>query len=407
MSGVAVFSLNFRNSSLEERARIRVGTEDIQTLILESLQIEGIRGAVPLETCNRIEYFVSYADSTALKALEALLLRFHQGAEFSRLVGHDSIRHLFSLVSGLDSMVIGEAQIAGQVKAAYHNSLELGHTDRALNRLFNRAFFVSKRVRSSTQIGVGSVSVASIGIRLAEQIVGDLSNAKIVLIGAGEMGRLALSYLSTRKVKDVLVFNRTFKRAWDLANGFAFSARNFSELPGALQEADLIISAVSGGILLNLGEFNSAGYGSGKCILDLSFPRSVAPEVGNIDGVYLYGIDDLRGVSEQNRSEREQGRSAGEQIVESEVDRYVGESVHDELGVLSSWMEEELSRVELLFRRELLKSGAFNAEALQAVLEAFQPAIRSAAARLLHPQRLEIRLKGQGAHNTGRPKSEK
>jgi glutamyl-tRNA reductase len=348
-----------------------------------------LRGVVQLETCNRVEFIISADSPEGVRELEDRL------PGFSKLVDRDALRHLFKVVSGIDSMVIGEAQIAGQVKSAYYDALERGLTDRELNRVFHRAFFVSKLVRSSTRIGWGSVSVASLGVRLAEQVVGDLSGCRVLLLGAGEMGRLVLQHLLARGAADLVLLNRTVEKAYELARRYPVSVRQMQDLERLLPEADVVISSVTpgSGYILSAGQLSLLQPERTRCVLDLSFPRSVDPRLRELEGVYLYGIEDLRDLSEENRQQREASREEAEGIIEEEVYRFCDEQTHLELSDFEGWIRGEIDREEQRLRRNFVKSG-LSAEAIGQSVELVRPALEALARRLIHDRRAQIRERG-------------
>lgn len=384
-SRITIFSASHWTSSLAEREAL-IALGDIPKGLLE----QGLlRGVVQLETCNRVEFIISADSPEGVRELEDRL------PGFSKLVDRDALRHLFKVVSGIDSMVIGEAQIAGQVKSAYYDALERGLTDRELNRVFHRAFFVSKLVRSSTRIGWGSVSVASLGVRLAEQVVGDLSGCRVLLLGAGEMGRLVLQHLLARGAADLVLLNRTVEKAYELARRYPVSVRQMQDLERLLPEADVVISSVTpgSGYILSAGQLSLLQPERTRCVLDLSFPRSVDPRLRELEGVYLYGIEDLRDLSEENRQQREASREEAEGIIEEEVYRFCDEQTHLELSDFEGWIRGEIDREEQRLRRNFVKSG-LSAEAIGQSVELVRPALEALARRLIHDRRAQIRERG-------------
>lgn len=386
-SSIFVFSASHRTSSLTEREEL-LSLKGVPRELAEKGQI---RGVVTLETCNRIEFIVSSDSEDGLRELELRL------SGFSKLVGRDALRHIFRVVCGMDSMVVGEAQIAGQFKSAYYLALEEGLTDRELNRVFHRAFFVSKLVRSRTRIGWGSVSIASLGVRLAEQVVGSLTACRVLLLGAGEMGRLTLQHLMSKGAEDVVLLNRTAERAYELARRYPISVRQIGDLEKLLPEADVVISTVatSANYILTSQQFLRSQERT-RCLLDLSFPRSIDPDLTQLDGVYLYGIEDLRELSEENRQQREQSREAADRIVEEEVLRFIDEHTHLELSEFESWVRGEIDREEQRLRRNFVKKG-FDAEVIGESVELIRPALEALAKRLIHDRRAEIRQRGNSA----------
>jgi len=392
-----IFSASHQASSLAEREAFALSAEEKAALVRNLLEIPEVFGVVPLETCNRVEYVVAISKNEAADLVEKTLRASNPKAPFSRLFGVDALRHLFRVAAGLDSMVLGEAQIAGQLKSAYYESHAAGWTDSSLNRLFHRAFFVSKRVRSSTKIGWGNVSVASLGVKLSRQIVGELGEAKVLVIGAGEMAELVSRHLLSQGARDLVIASRTPERAWSLAQRVGASAQPMEHLPSLVERADVIVSAVTthGSYVLTRAIVESIVADRGKCILDLSFPRSIDPEIVELDGLYLYTIEDLRELSQQNLHGREASRGEAETVVDEEVARYLSEAVHEELGEFSQWVKNEVDREERRLRRSLVRQGV-DAESLGVLTTELRQGLDALAARLVHGKRVEIRKRGRG-----------
>jgi len=233
---LVIFTANHRTATLAQREELSLSS---QAGLVNQLK-ELAHGVVAVETCNRIELILSVTDSSAVAELERRLTQFfpsNSWSSFSRLVGDSAIRHLFRVVSGLESQVIGEAQIAGQVKKAYYNALEAKQTDTLINRAFHQAFNVSKLVRTKSQIGRGSVSIASLGAKLCEQIVGSISQRRVLVIGAGDLAELTLKHLSQRGLKELSVVNRTAEKSFELAKKFGGRSFSWDKLKSEIADA--------------------------------------------------------------------------------------------------------------------------------------------------------------------------
>jgi glutamyl-tRNA reductase len=276
----------------------------------ESLRSDcGCAEAVMLATCNRVELYAAARDTVTTEQVAHCLARreatpIEDGSGFYRYEGEESVRHLFRVVCGLDSIVIGETEILGQVKKAYALARESGSAGPLLHRLFQRAFHVAKQVRSRTEITRGSVSVASVVVDLAVKIFCDLAQRKVLLLGAGEMSERTARALRARGVSDIRVSNRSFERAQRLAASVQGRAVAFQHWPNECREIDILISSTAAQELLLtpaiLGPMIRERWERPLFIIDAAVPRNVAPSVNKMDGVFLYDIDALQSIAEQS-----------------------------------------------------------------------------------------------------------
>jgi glutamyl-tRNA reductase len=252
------------------------------------------------------------------KALEEALFILH---------GSEAVRHVFRVASGLDSMVLGEPQILGQIKDAFDFSLKNKATGALLNKLMKKTFSVAKRTRTETGIGKGAVNISYAAVELAKKIFDDLSTKTFLLIGAGEMGELAAKHLINNGVKDVIVTNRTYERAEKLAAEFNGRAVRFEEYMQELKHIDIIISAVDvrKHILTkeDIHGVMKARKQKPVYIIDISDPRSIDPEIDKLDNVYRFDIDNLRGIVDVNEEERKKEAEKADEIVTSEVETFL------------------------------------------------------------------------------------
>jgi glutamyl-tRNA reductase len=291
----------------------------------------GCAEALILPTCNRVEVYGA-ADATigteqivrCLAEVESKTIE--DAGAFYRYEGEDCARHLFRVVSGLDSMVIGETEILGQAKQAYENARASGNAGPLLHRLFQRAFRAAKQVRSRTEITRGAVSVGSVAVELAVKIFGDLSKRKVLLLGAGETSERTARALISRGVTDIRVSNRSLERAETLAAVVRGRAVPFTEWSGQCAEIDILISSTAAdeplltpGILSPLIRER---LDRPLFIIDIAVPRDVAPEVNEMDGVYLYDIDSLQSIAAQSLALRRQQIAAGEEIIAAHVEEF-------------------------------------------------------------------------------------
>jgi glutamyl-tRNA reductase len=286
------------------------------------------REALLLATCNRVEVYGSAEQSILTEEIVRALQQ--SGAEevenaeaFYRHDGEACAEHLFRVVAGLDSMVIGETEILGQVKKAYEGARASGSAGPVLHRVFQRAFRVAKQVRSGTDITRGAVSVGSVAVELAVKIFGDLRARRVLVLGAGETSERTARALSSRGVTDIRVSNRSFERAENLAALVHGRAVTFDDWPQQCREIDILISSTSAEEPLLTPQL-LAPMLRGRAdrplfIIDIAVPRDVAPEVNEMEGVYLYDIDSLQSIAEQSLAMRRQQMTAAEKIIAEHV----------------------------------------------------------------------------------------
>jgi len=288
----------------------------------------GCTEALMLATCNRVEVYGSAAAPIATEDIARWLACGVAGAiedasAFYRYEGEECVRHLFRVAAGLDSMVIGETDILGQVKKAYANARESGSVGPLLHRLFQRAFRVAKQVRTRTDITRGAVSVGSVAVDLAVKIFGDLRDRKVLILGAGDTSERTARALSSRGVTDIRVSNRSFERAETLAALVRGRAVSFHEWALQCREIDIVISSTSADEPLLTPDILSPLIRERSdqplFIIDIAVPRDVAPEVNEMEGVYLYDIDSLQSIAEQSLALRRQQIAAGEGIIAEHV----------------------------------------------------------------------------------------
>ncbi len=295
----------------------------------ESLRTDcGCAEAVVLATCNRVELYAAARETVTTEQVAHCLARREappgeDGSGFYRYEGEECVQHLFRVVCGLDSIVIGETEILGQVKKAYALARESGSAGPLLHRLFQRAFHVAKQVRSRTEITRGSVSVASVVVDLAVKIFRDLAQRKVLLLGAGEMSERTARALRARGVSDIRVSNRSFERAERLAASVQGRAVAFQHWPNECREIDILISSTSAQELLLtpeiLGPMIRERLKRPLFIIDAAVPRDVAPEVNELGGVYLYDTDALQSIAEQSLALRRLQIAPADAIIATHV----------------------------------------------------------------------------------------
>lgn len=287
--------------------------------------------AVFLSTCNRVEFYLATdkpeeCREEILKALEGIhrLKPAEAKKYFYFYEGTEAFLHLFRVASSLDSMVVGEAQILGQVKEAYQQSQEIGMTKASLNGIFSRAFSAAKRVRSQTEIARMPVNVSSVSVDLARKIFSPLSGHEALILGAGEMSELTAKYLVDAGVAGLFIANRTVEKAKSLVSRLGGTALSLEEGLAKMRDVDIVLTSVSGPQPLlkkeDLEKTMKSRSGRPLFIIDTGVPRNVDPAAGKIESVYLYNIDDLSAIAEGNRNQRTQAVESAEAILREEVD---------------------------------------------------------------------------------------
>ncbi|MCG5516652.1 MULTISPECIES: glutamyl-tRNA reductase [Ectothiorhodospira] len=326
--------VNHKSAPVGIRERVVFSPERMEEALNGLTQSTPVEEAAILSTCNRTEiYFRSEAHQPADRVL-------HWLGEFHRLKpseiqpyiyrhhDDDAVRHLLRVACGLDSLVLGEPQILGQLKGAYQNANTSGTLGRQLGRLFQHAFSVAKNVRTSTAIGSSPVSVAFAAVSLAKQIWGDMKPLTALMIGAGETVELAARHLSTNEIGRIIVANRTVERAKPLADQFNAEVITLQEIPNRLAEADILISSTASPLpILGKGAVERAlkvRKHRPMFMVDIAVPRDIEPEVGKLDDVYLYTVDDLEEVIQENLQSRREAARQAEEIIESQVDSFMG-----------------------------------------------------------------------------------
>ncbi len=332
-----LIGMSHRTAALELRERFAV--DDPRPALEKLLASDEVAEAVLLSTCNRTEVLLLCHDLEAARLrLQGFFVRelgrdgvgsFGQLApSLYELVGHDAVRHAFRVASSVDSMVVGEPQILGQSKDAYRAAVECGACGPVLSRLYQRAFATAKRVRNETRIAERPVSVARVGVELAEQIFETLEDKRALLIGAGEMTELALEALRSHGLSKVSVANRTRERAAALASRFEAEAHGLSELSTLLTDADVVLTSIGGHEPVLTEPLLRAALRDRQhrpmFVIDLGVPRNVHPEVEKLDEVYRYDLDDLQTVAASNEAERRREVDHAEAIVREEEQRFDG-----------------------------------------------------------------------------------
>lgn len=331
---IVVVGLNHRSAPVELRERLAFQQQSLPDIFAQLRGPVGLHEAMVLSTCNRVEIYGRAGDlEGTINRLHHFLGR-HGSMETAELVSRlytrtepESVHHLFSVASGLDSMVLGEGEILQQVKAAYEQARLCGATGKVFNVLFQRALNTAKAVRTHTGIGRGAVSVGTVAVELAEKIFDPLSKAVVVLVGAGKIGEVTLKRLTDRGVRDVRVVNRSIERAASLAAAYEARPVSYNQLGVQLLEADIVITSTSApGYVLGHKEVDAImgmRHHRPLCVVDLGVPRNVDPAIGSLDNVYRFDIDDLQGVVSHSHRERQQAVGQSQKIIDEKVERFL------------------------------------------------------------------------------------
>ncbi len=321
--------LNHRTAPVEVRERFAVGLTKLGEASNELVALAEASEGVVISTCNRTEFYLAAEDAQAAFLLietrlaEKIHLDSSVAAHFYRKEKNEAARHLCRVVSGLDSMMLGETEIFGQVKQAYGSALEAGATGTILNKLFQRAFGVGKKVRTETSIQEGSTSVGNVAVDLAEKIFGHLKNSEVMILGAGEMSRITAQSLVSRGARSIFVANRSFDRAQELATEMGGSAVRFDDWQKVLERVDVVISSTGAPHAIvqraDVEKARRARKYRPLFFIDIAVPRDIDPAVGEIEEVYLYDIDTLEQLAEEARTRRLLQIEECERIIDHEL----------------------------------------------------------------------------------------
>ncbi len=310
-----VLGATHHTAPLEVRERLSLSADAATQLAAQLKQLDGLREFTLLNTCNRIEFYGVAADAATAVRVEytfCALQRFEL-ADFEKfrlsLGGPDAVRHLLEVASGIDSQMLGETEIFGQVKEAYAKAQELGHTGPVLNRIFQKAFQAAKHVRTNTAITEGRVSIANVAVDLAHTIFGDLTSTRILLLGAGEIGEKTARAFQSRGAGSLTVASRRFERAMELATGLGASAMPFDQREARLAEFDVVVCATSAPTAVLSRATAEAAIKRRPArplfLLDLAMPRDVDAGAAELQNVFVYNLDDLAKIADENRAARE------------------------------------------------------------------------------------------------------
>jgi glutamyl-tRNA reductase len=389
---ILVLGLSHETAPVELRERLAFTADGMKTALGELTKPSGVPEGMILSTCNRVELYAAAPDAeSGLAAMREFLCNTHGigAAELEgRLYAHsgqDALEHIFRVTSSLDSLIVGEPQIVSQVKEAYQAALELGAAGGWLNRVLHKAFSVAKRVRTETGIATHAVSVSYAAVELARKIFGELDGKTVLLVGAGEMGELAAKHLQKNGAAEILVSNRTWEKAVDLSQQFSGTPVPFEKLAGWLHRADIVISAAAAPhhLITRPMVLDARRVRKHKPVflIDIAVPRTIEPEVNGLDDIYLYGIDDLRGVVDANMAARRREAEKAEKIVDTEAAEFVVTLGKVELGPTIALLNGKLEGVR---KAEVARVAAQLASLSPEQREAVERITRGLIAKIAH-----------------------
>ncbi len=369
---LVVTGVNHKTAPVEVRERLAFPENSIPDALDRLRSGRGVSEVLILSTCNRVEITVATEDDADPQdALDSFMLEA-RGAQVYRHEGRDAIHHLFRVAASLESMVVGEPQILGQMKAAYAISKSNGAMNGILESVMSRAFSVAKRVRSETGIGQMAVSVSYAAVELARKIFGSLAGKTVMLVGSGKMSELAARHLRRSGCSHIFVTNRTHSRAVEMAKLFDGTPIEYGRFQGMLPEADIVITSSGAREYVLLKEDMQRVIAARKnkpiFVIDIGVPRNVEPSVNSVDNVFLYDIDDLQGVVNNNLEGRKKEAERAERIVAEEVDKMLSRIKVQEVaptivGLQEQFEEIRAAEVEKLRRRP----GAMTTDQLEQV----------------------------------------
>ncbi|MGB9408915.1 MAG: glutamyl-tRNA reductase [Terracidiphilus sp.] len=387
---LALIGVNHKTAPIELRERIAISREDLPETTRALAAVPGVAECMIVSTCNRVEILAA-VDSPSADL--ASFLHRHFGLDPALLAPHlyehrdqEAVRHLFRVAASLDSMVVGEPQILGQVKEAFAVARASGTVGGQLEHLLQSTFAAAKRVRTETEIGSNSVSIASVAVELAQKIFGSLQGRTVFLVGAGKMSELAARHLVQQGAGAILVTNRTLERARRMAETFQGQVIPFEELYEAASQADIVISSTGAPHPIFHREHGQAFLHRRRnrpmFFIDIAVPRDVDPEMGKLEGIFVYDIDDLQQVAAAHLSERSREAKDAEALIAGEVERFHQRLLTVNVApaiVALQRQAEEIRQAE--FKRAQARLGPLNAEQIAAV----EALTRGLVNKFLHP----------------------
>jgi glutamyl-tRNA reductase len=410
---IVVVGVSHHTAPVAVREALAFPKERLGEALARAKDEAGLDEAMILSTCNRVELYGRPRGTPSLEAaagVESFLARFHGrepgdlGQGLYRLAGEDAVRHAFRVAASLESMVVGEPQILGQVKQAYLAAEQAGTLGATLNALRNRSLAAAKRARTETGIGRNAVSISHVAVELARKIFGELRDKNVLLVGAGKMSEVAARNLVNSGARATVLGGRTFEKAEELAAALGGRAAPLDALCAELGTADIVISGTGApGIVIHHDDVEAARAArTGRhrrplFLIDIAVPRDVEPSVRKIDGVFLYDLDDLRAVADANLRERRKEAAAAEALVDREAGEFLEWlKARDAVPLLVALREraEEIRRAELEKARKRL--GTLTTEQQEAI----DAATTAIVNKLLHSPMVHLKEAARNGHDT-------
>ncbi len=391
---IFLVGVNHRTAPVHIRERLAFGDGEITAALSSIVEQDSIDEALIVSTCNRVEILAAGTAPEegrlqlieflgATRQIDLVSLEEHVYTRYDR----DAVQHLFRVAASLDSMVVGEPQILGQVRDAYRLGLDAGTIGRNLTVLMQSAFAAAKRVRSETAIGASAVSVSYVAVELGRKIFGALKDKTVLLVGAGEMAELAVQHLSDSGVTRILIANRTAERAQQLAEQYGGEPVPFESLESHLVDADVVLCSTSADDYVITRKQIASALDKRRhrpfCLIDISVPRQIDPGAGDLDNTFLFDIDDLQRVAQSNMREREREATVAESIVEDEVTKFLSRLRTNDIGPTVAEIKTRMNEVASAeFVRLRKRLGELTPDQEAAIADVLLPSIIN---KIAHP----------------------
>ncbi|PYT03534.1 MAG: glutamyl-tRNA reductase [Acidobacteria bacterium] len=405
---IVLVGLSHKTAPLEMRERLAFGESRLSDALARLIEKDLLEEGLIVSTCNRVELIAStHSADRGMDCLADFLSDFHHLPP-NTLNGHVykhadayAIKHLFRVASSLDSMIVGESQILGQVKEAYQHAIDAGTIGRVLSQLMHRTLSVAKRVRTETGVAQNPVSVSSVAVELAKKIFQDLSDKTVLLVGAGEMGELAARSLIDAGTNKLIVTNRSADRAEEIASKYSAGAVNFEAFYSVLPSADIVLCSTGAPEYVIRRADTQRALKSRKKLpvlfIDISVPRNIDPGVADLENAFLFDVDDLDSVVQANIRERQTEAARAESIIEAEVQNFVQQLRALDIGPAVVEVKELLLQIVMSeFRRNRKRLGDLSPEQEMAIENVLIPALVN---KLSHPMIVHLR----NAASDGKP----
>jgi glutamyl-tRNA reductase len=406
--GIVLVGTSHKTAPVEVRERLAFAESHMAEALRELVDREMISEGLIVSTCNRVELIAATPNGAggsenAVSRLYDFLSRFHQyelspmRKHFYDLAGQAAIKHVFRVTSSLDSMVVGEPQITGQVKEAFHRAQEASVVGHELTRLMNRAFAVAKRVRNETGIGSSAVSISFVAVELARKVFEDLKGSAVMLMGAGEMAELAAKHLLNYGASRLVIANRTYENAVALARELNGEPVHFEEFEKRLPEAEILICSTGApNYLIHPDQIRRAlerRRHRPMLLVDISVPRNIDPAIGRLDNAFLFDVDDLESIAEANRAERQREAMRAEEIIEAEAEQFVRALAEGDLNAVIGAFRQQVN--EMAFA-ELERSRKRLGDLSEDQEQALRVMINAIVNRFTHPVIKQLRESEEG-----------